>query len=409
MRPLLAGITALCIAGAALAGSSADPGVTDTTILIGGTAPISGEASSAAAVARGADAYFKYISDQGGVNGRKVSYVYRDDAYDPARTVQVVRELVQQDQVFALFNTLGTNNNLAVRDFLNQSGVPHTFIASGANTWGADFRKYPWSIGFIPSYVLEGTVYGRYVAKTFKTLKLGVLYQDDDYGRDLVAGLKKGLGRNVKQIASLVGYDPTGASVASQVAQIKASKANAFLIFAFGKFAVQAGIEAAKLGWKPKLVIVNAVASSANLMSLGDVAGAKAINKGAISIVFFKDPTDPKWAKDRGLALEQKILKKYLPSANPKDGYYVAGMASAIAMVDALKRAGKNLTRTGLMKALRTMNMKNHPLVVPGIVVKTAATDGFPMEQVTLQRWVTGKGTASGHWASFGPLLTAKS
>ncbi len=210
------------------------------------------------------------------MNKRKITYKFLDDGYDPARTVQVVRELVQQDQVFALFNTLGTNNNLAVRDFLNQSGVPQLFVASGANTFGADYRKYPWTIGFIPSYLLEGQVYGRYIVRSFPTLRLGVLYQDDAYGKDMVAGLKKGLGAKQKQIVSLVGYDPTGASVASQVAQIKASRANAYLIFAFGKFAVQAGIEAAKLGWKPKLVIVNAVASSANLMGLGDLAGAKA-------------------------------------------------------------------------------------------------------------------------------------
>ncbi len=304
---LIAFAALLVAAGTSLAGSTADPGLTDSTILIGGTSPISGEASSAAAVARGAEAYFKSVNDAGGVNRRKITYKFIDDGYDPARTVQVVRELVQQDQVFAIFNTLGTNNNLAVRDFLNQSSIPHVFVASGANTWGADYKKYPWTIGFIPSYVLEGQVYGRYIVKSFPTLKLGVLYQDDAYGKDMVAGLKKGLGTKAKQIVSLVGYDPTAASVASQVAQIKASKANAYLIFAFGKFAVQASIEAAKLGWKPKLVIVNAVASSANLMGLGDLAGGKAINKGAVSIAVLKDPTDPKWAKDRG------------PRARPQD------------------------------------------------------------------------------------------
>ena len=236
----------------------------------------------------------------GGVNKRKIVYKYLDDGYDPSKTVQVIRELVQQDQVFAIFNTLGTNNNLAVRDFLNQSGVPHVFVASGANTWGADYKKYPWTIGFIPSYVLEGVVYGRYIVKSYPTLKLGVLYQDDAYGKDMVAGLKKGLGAKQKQIVSLVGYDPTGANVASQVAQIKASKANAYLIFAFGKFAVQASIEAAKLGWKPKLVIVNAVATSANLMGLGDLAGGKSINRGAISIAVLQGSHRPEVGQGPG-------------------------------------------------------------------------------------------------------------
>ena len=408
-RVLIALAALLALAGTAFAGAAADPGISSDTILIGGTSPISGEASSAAAVARGADAYFKSVNAAGGVNKRKITYTILDDGYDPARTVQAVRELVQQDQVFAVFNTLGTNNNLAVRDFLNQAGVPQLFVASGANTFGADYKKYPWTIGFIPSYVLEGQVYGRYIVKSYPSLRLGVLYQDDAYGKDMVAGLKKGLGAKQKQIVSLVGYDPTGASVASQVAQIKASRANAYLIFAFGKFAVQAGIEAAKLGWKPKLVIVNAVASSANLMGLGDLAGAKAINRGAISIAAVKDPTDPEWAKDPGLLAAQRILKKYGPGANTKDGYYIAGMASAMSFVNVLKRAGTNPTRASVMKAARSQNQAKHPLLIPGIAVKTSAKDGFPIEQVALERWVSGKGSAQGHWSMFGPLRTAKS
>jgi branched-chain amino acid transport system substrate-binding protein len=409
MRLSIALAALLVAAGTAIAGSAADPGISSDAILIGGTSPISGEASSAAAVARGADAYFKSVNAAGGVNKRKITYKFLDDGYDPARTVQVVRELVQQDQVFALFNTLGTNNNLAVRDFLNQAGVPQLFVASGANTFGADYRKYPWTIGFIPSYILEGQVYGRYIVRNFPTLRLGVLYQDDAYGKDMVAGLKKGLGAKQKQIVSLVGYDPTGASVASQVAQVKSSRANAYLIFAFGKFAVQAGIEGAKLGWKPKLVIVNAVASSANLMGLGDLAGAKPIYRGAVSVVFLKDPTDPKWAKDPGLAQATRILKRYAPDANTKDGYYIAGMASAMSLVNVLKRAGANPTRASVMRAARSQNQPKHPLLIPGIAVKTSARDGFPIEQVALQRWVSGKGSAQGHWSVFGPLRNAGS
>lgn len=399
----------LLASATALAGSTADPGITDGTVRIGGTAPISGEASSAKAVAQGAEAYFKWVNARGGVNRRKIEYTYLDDGYDPAKTVPVVRQLVQQENVFALFNTLGTNNNLAVRDFLNQAGVPQLFVASGANTWGADFKKFPWTIGFIPSYILEGRVYGRYVVKSFPKLKLAVLYQDDAYGRDLIKGLRAGLGKNVRQIVSQVGYDPSAADVSSQVAQLKASKANAFLIFAFGKFSVQATLAAAKLGWKPKLVIVNSVASSANLLGLSEVAGAESITKDAVSIVVFKDPSDPKWTKDAGLAQERRILKRYLPGANPKDGYYVAGMTSAVALVDVLRRAGRNLTRAGVMKAARSLNIKGHPFLVPGIVVKTSPKDGFPIEQVALERWVNGKGSATGHWSMFGRLLTARS
>ena len=395
----LAGFAAL--AAVALAGSTATPGVTDTTILLGGTAPLSGEASSAAAVAKGAEAYFKYVNDRGGVLGRKIDYTYLDDAYDPARTVQDVRQLVQQSNVFAMFNTLGTNQNLAIRDFLNQSGVPQLFVASGANTWGADYKKYPWTVGYIPSYMTEAIVYGHYILKLRPKAKIAVLFQDDAYGHDLVDGLKKGLAGGKAKIVGSVGYDPTTPDVNSQVAQLKATKADTFMIFAFGKFAVQALIQTAKLGWHPQ-VFVNAVASSANLMALANLAGARAVTRGAISIVYFKDPTDPRWAKDRGILLDASILKKYVPGGNAKDGYYVAGMASAFTMVDALKKAGKNLTRAGIIKAALSLNEANNPFVVPGIVVRTSPTDHYPIDQVGLERWM---GT---HWSIFGGLATAK-
>lgn len=403
MRRKLSIVAALLLAGtgAALAATTDTPGVSGSQILIGGTAPLTGEASSAQAVSKGAEAYFKYVGAK--VNGRSISYKIVDDAYDPTRTVQAVRQLVEQDDVFAVFNTLGTNNNLAIRDYMNQQKVPQLFVASGANTWGTDYKKYPWTIGYIPSYVLEGQVYGRYVLKTRPKAKIGVLYQDDDYGHDLLAGLRLGLGKKTSLIKAQVGYDPKGADVSSQVAQLKSSGADVFMIFAFGKFSVQAFIQANKLGWRPKLVIVNAVSSSANLMTLADLTGAKALTKGAVSIVFFKDPTDPKWAKDPGLALERKILAKYAPGANAKDGYYVAGMASAYTLVNALRRAGKNLTREGVMKAVRSLNETKNPFVIPGIQVKTSATDGSPMQQVTLERWT------KGHWSIFGGILTAKS
>ncbi len=390
-------------AGAALAGPTDTPGVSSTQILIGGTAPLTGEAASAGAVSKGAQGYFDYVNARGGVFGRKISYKVEDDAYDPPRTVLAARKLVEQDGVFAIFNTLGTNNNLAIRDYLNQRKVPQLFVASGANTWGADSKKFPWTIGYIPSYVVEGQVYARYVLKTRPKAKIGVLFQDDDYGHDMIKGLRRGLGKRTSLIKAQVGYDPKGADVSSQVAQIKSSGADVFMVFAFGKFSVQALIQANKLGWRPKLVVVNAVSSSANLMTLADLTGAKAITKGAVSIAFFKDPTDPKWKKDAGLALERKILKQYVPGSNVKDGYYVAGMASAYTLVDALKKAGKNLTREGMMKAARTLNEAKNPFVIPGILVKTTAKDAFPMQQVVLERWT------KGHWSIFTGVLTARS
>jgi branched-chain amino acid transport system substrate-binding protein len=383
----------------ALAGSAGTPGVTDTTILIGGTAPLSGEASSAQAVALGADAYFKWVNSQGGVNGRTITYKYLDDAYDPAKTIQAIRQLVQQDQVLAVFNTLGTNNNLAVRDFLNQSGVPQLFAASGADILSSDYSHYPWTIGYIPTYLLEGKVYGRYVVKTKPKARIAVLYQDDEYGHELLAGLKAGLGTKARQIVAAVKYDPTSADVGSEVAQLKASKADTFMIFAFGKFAIQAFLYANKNAWRPQ-IFVNAVAASANLMQLSTVTSSKQETTGTMSIVYFKDPTDPRFAKDAGLAQFRTILKAANPSANARDGYYVAGMAEAFTLVDALKQAGKNLTRDSLMKAALNLNEANNPFVLPGIVIKTSATDHYPMQQVGLERW---NGT---NWAGVGGLVT---
>jgi branched-chain amino acid transport system substrate-binding protein len=379
-------VLVLVLSPAALAGSSADPGIGDDSILLGGTAPLSGEASSAAAVSLGADAYFKYVNARGGVNGRKIEYKVLDDAYDPGRTIQDARQLVQQDRVFALFNTLGTSNNLAIRDFLNQSSVPQLFVASGATAWGRDAKRYPWTIGYIPSYRTEGIVLARQVLKTKPKAKIAVLYQDDDYGKDLLSGFRRGLGAKARQIANAVGYDPTGADVNSQVAELRGTRADTFMVFAFGKFAIQGMIQAAKLGWRPQ-VYVNAVASSSSLMSIADLTGAKAVTKGAVSIVFFKDPSDPHWVKDPGIKLFQTIIAKYGGARDLKNGYYVAGMASAFTLVDALKKAGKSPTRAGVMAAARSLNEANNPFVLPGIVVKTSRTDPFPMQQVALQRW----------------------
>jgi branched-chain amino acid transport system substrate-binding protein len=390
-------LLALVASPIALADFAADPGISNDSILIGGTAPLSGEASSAGAVSRGAAAYFAYVNARGGVNGRKIEYKVLDDGYDPARTIQAVRQLVQQDRVFAVFNTLGTSNNLAIRDFLNQSGVPQLFVASGATTWGRDAKRFPWTIGYIPSYQTEGIVLARQVLKTKPSARIAVLYQDDDYGKDLLAGFRRGLGAKGRQLVKAVGYDPTGADVNSQVAELRATKATIFMVFAFGKFAIQAEIQAAKLGWRPQ-VYVNAVASSTSLMTIASLTGAKAVIKGAVSIVFIKDPSDPRWAKDPGIALFQRIMRA-AGARDLKNGYYVAGMASAFTLVDALRKGGKNLTRASIMAAARSLNEANNPFVVPGITVKTSSTDAFPMQQVALERWT---GT---HWSIFtGPL-----
>ncbi len=402
---LLALVTATVVgtsvlgATAATDGSAADPGVTDSSVLLGGTSPLSGPASAYASVARGAEAYFKSINAKGGVLGRTIEYKYLDDAYNPAQTVQVTRQLVEQDKVFAVFNTLGTEQNEAIRDYLNAQKVPQLFTASGATTWGADVAKYPYTIGFQPSYQAEGWVYGKFLARTKPGTKVAVLFQNDSYGKDLLLGLKRGLAKSKVKVIAAQPYEVTAADVSSQVAKLRSSKADIFAIFATPKFAIQGYVFANKLGWKPKLTIVNAVASASNIMTLASEGGTNKVAPGSVSIAFLKDPTDPKWAKDKTMVLYRALLKQYAPGANANDVYHVYGMAVAWTTVEALKKVGPNLTREALVKAVSNMNFSNNPFLLPGIALKTAGNgDHFPIEQMVLERW-GGKS-----WKSFGGL-----
>jgi branched-chain amino acid transport system substrate-binding protein len=383
----------------AFAGAAATPGVTDTTILIGGTAPFTGEASSSANVARGADAYFRWVDARGGVNGRQVSYKVVDDASDPAQTIQGVRQLVQQDQAFALFSNVGTNNNLAIRDLLNQAGVPQLFVASGAGVFGTDYQKYPWTIGYSPSYVLEGRIYARTVLKTRPKARIAVLYERDEYGKELLRGLKLGLGARQGQIVAAIPYDPTAADIGPEVTPLRATKADTFMVFAVGKLASQAFLYANKLGWHPQ-VFIGSAASSADLMTQATLTAGRKTTAGAITVGYLKDPTDPRWAKDLGLVQFRAILKGYDPAANPKDAYYVAGMAAAFTLVDALRKAGRNLTRDTLLASALSLNEANNPFVLPGVVIRTSATDRFPVQQVGLEQW------SGDHWVGIGGLVS---
>jgi branched-chain amino acid transport system substrate-binding protein len=392
-------LAALLVAGIATASTNATPGVSATAITLGSSGPLTGEAAAAAGVLRGAEGYFKYVNARGGVNGRKIDFKYLDDGYDPSRTVQNVRELIQQDSAFALFSVVGTNGNLAVRDFANAAGVPTVFSAAGATTLGRDYAKYPWTIGYLPPYGEEGELYAKHILATNgKKARVAVLYQSDDYGKDVLAGFRRGLGAKARRlIVQTVGYDPTASDVQSQVAQLKASGANTFCIFAFGKFAIQAFQYANKLGWKPQ-IYVNDVASASSIMQLSPRSTAE----GAISIVWGKDPATPQFKSDPGTALAAKIIKKYIPGGNPSDGFLTAGMAEAFTMVDALKAAGKNLTRKSLMNAVTHLNEANNPFLVPGVKVHTTPTFRFPISSVQLQRW------HSGHWVLFGGVQSAK-
>jgi branched-chain amino acid transport system substrate-binding protein len=388
----------IAASGAGAAGPQAEPGLSSNSILIGGTAPLSGEASSGGAVARGAEAYFKYVNARGGVHGRRIEYKYLDDGYDPGRTVQAVRQLVQQDRVFAVFNTLGTSNNLAIRPFLNAAKIPQLFVASGARTFGSEYRRYPWTIGYIPTYTAEGRIYAQHIVKTRPRARIAVLYQDDEYGKELLAGVRKGMGGRARQIVRTVGYEPTATDVRSQIARLKSSGADTVILITFGKFSIQSFIYLRQLNWRPKALYVNAVASSSSLMRLSPPQATQ----GAISIGFYKDPAAPSLGRDPGIRLFRTIMQRHLPGSSIRDGYYLAGMASAYTFVDTLRRAGRNPTRQKLINQAIRLREARNPFLLPGIVLRTTPTSRYPISQVRLQRWNRGS------WQLIGPLLSAK-
>jgi branched-chain amino acid transport system substrate-binding protein len=387
---------------ATTASGAGAPGVTSNQIVIGGTTPLTGLARAYSSVARGAEAYFKYVNAHGGVNKRKIKYLIRDDGYDPAKTIDQTRELVQQDKVFAIFNSLGTQQNQAIRDYLNAARVPQLFVASGATTWGKDYKRYPWTIGYQPNYVAEGTIYGRYVSKTSPKARIGVLYQNDDYGKDLLNGLRRGLGSKGGRIVARQSYEPSDADVGSQIARLKSARANTLMIFATPVFAIQSYVHARKLGWRPK-VFVNAVSSASNIMGLASAcSGCRKVTEGSISIVFLKDPTDARWAKDPGVTLYRSLMKKYNRAGNWKDVYNVYGMSAAHTFVQALKRAGKNPTRESIMRAATHLNVRNDPFLLPGVSVRTGVGDHFPLDQAKLERYHNGR------WVAFGGLFRVR-
>jgi branched-chain amino acid transport system substrate-binding protein len=395
-------LCALALATAASGAGTSTPGVTPTQIVIGGTVPMTGVASAFKTVGLGAEYYFKYVNAHGGVNHRKIKYILYDDQYDPAQTMAKTRELVEQDHVFAIFNSLGTEHNLATRPYLNAVGVPQLFVASGATTFGTDYKQYKWTIGYQPNYRAEGTIYGRYVAKTAPKSKIAVLYQNDDYGKALVNGLARGLGKHANQVVSKQSYNADDPDIRSQVTRLKAAKANTLMIFATPQFAIQAYRYAYQDAWHPK-VYVNVVSSASNIMNLSVLASSKKEVEGSISIDFVKDPNDPRWKKDPGIKLYRSIMKRYKDKGiNANDPYNVYGMSVAHTFVQALKQAGKNPTRDSIMNAATHLNIRNDPFLIPGVVIHTSPSDHFPIDQARLERWHKGR------WVSFGGIFRVR-
>jgi branched-chain amino acid transport system substrate-binding protein len=290
------------------AGSQQVVGVTDTTILLGGTHPFSGPASGYSSIGKGAKAYFDYVNDRGGVNGRKITYKDMDDAYSPPQTVQIVRQLVDGDHVFAIFNSLGTPTNTQVRPYLNENKVPQLFVATGATTWGADASKYPWTIGWQPDYQDESAIYAKYLIQTKKDAKIGVLYQNDDYGKDYLNGLTSSLGSRSKQIVKSLSYETSDPDVSSQMASLKNAGADTVFIFATPKFSTQALVAISQAGWKP-LIFLNNVSNSQTVMRAATKSGGPQATNGVITTEYLKDPSDLDQQNDAGVKLEKEILE----------------------------------------------------------------------------------------------------
>jgi branched-chain amino acid transport system substrate-binding protein len=375
------------------------PGVTPTTVLLGGTVPLSGPAAAFGTLAPGANAYFKYVNARGGVHGRKIVYKYVDDGYEPARTVQATRELVQQDGVFALFGSVGTENNLAVRPFLNQLKVPQLFVGDGSSNI-ADPRRYPWTMGYLPSYVGEGAMYGRNLARTKPQARIAVLVENSALGKDLLAGLRRGLGGKGRIVAT-ESHSPIDPDVNSQIASLRSSRADTLVLFTTPQYVIQSFIGINKLGWRPQ-VFVSSISIEPTVMRIATLSTGKRTTDGAISMAWLKDPTNPRWTRDRGVRLYGQIMRRYHPEGRLSDVYHYAGMSFAFTMVNALRRAGRNLTRAGLLRAATHLQETDNPFLLPGITVQTSPTNYYPISKAQLYRY------RSGRWQPFSGLLGAR-
>ena len=389
------------LATGALALPSSTPGVTPTEILIGGTVPLSGSASAFGTVGPGANAYFKYVNAHGGVFGRKIRYLWRDDGYDPSRTIDATRELVQQDKVYAIFNTVGTEHNVAIRAYLNALKVPQIFGGTGASVVARGHKSYPWTMGYLPSFEGEGAIYGRYVVQHRPKARIAVLYENSDYGRDLLNGLERGLAKKRSRIVAKATYEVTDSDVNSQIAKLRRSKADTFMLFALPLQAIQSFVYAYKLKWRPQ-IFVSAVSIEPRVMGIARAATNGRATNNALSVAFVKDPTSPAWRKDKAVALYRKIMKRYFPGGKQGDVYNWYGMTVAFSMVDALRHAGRNPTRESLRRAMTHMDERNNPFLLPGVTVKTSPSNYFPMAKARMVRY------RKNVWVLFGPLVNAR-
>ena len=383
-------------ASSALAEKKYGPGASDLEIKIGQTMPYSGPASAYGTIGKSEVAYFKMINDQGGIKGRKVNLISLDDGYSPPRTVEQIRKLVEEEEVLFTFQTLGTLTNTAIHKYMNAKKVPQLFVSTGATKWG-DPQHFPWTMGWQPTYQLESHIYAKYLLQNKPDAKIGILYQNDDGGKDYLKGFHDGLGNKAaKMIVAEVSYEVSDASVDTQIVTLQGSGADVFFHITIPKFAAQAIRKAYDIGWRPLYFISNVSASIASVLQ---PAGLEK-SVGLVSSAYLKDPTDPAWKDDKAIRDYVAFMKKYYPDGNPDDNLNVYGYAAAQTLVQVLKQCGDDLTRENVMRQAANLKDLEVPGLLPGIRINTSPTDFYPIEQVQLMRF-DGK-----TWVRFGELMS---
>ena len=385
---------ALAVAFPVAAQKKYDPGASDSEIKIGNTNPYSGPASAYGTIGKSIAAYFKMLNEQGGINGRKVNFVTYDDGYSPPRTVEMARKLVEQDGVLFVFQTLGTPSNTAIHKYMNMKKVPQMHVATGATKWN-DPKNYPWTMGWQPNYQSEARAYAQHILATKPNAKIGVLYQNDDYGKDYLKGFHDGLGGKKNMIVKEVSYEVSDPTVDSQIVQLQASGADVFFNITTPKFAAQAIRKAYDIGWKP-VHYLNNVSNS-----VGSVLTPAGLEKsvGIISSAYIKDATDSRWADDKAIAQWREFMKKYYPDGNQADVFNVYGYSVAQTIAQVLRQCGDNLTRENVMRQAASMKGWRPETLLPGITITTSSDDFAPIQQVQLERF-NGK-----QWELFGEVL----
>jgi branched-chain amino acid transport system substrate-binding protein len=400
----------------AFGGAAATHGVTAKSITIGGTFPLTGPAASYAPIPLGMKAYFSYVNArraskaqdparQRGVFGRQLIWKYYDDGYNPANTALLTRRLVEQDHVFATVGALGTEPQLAVREYMNQQKVPEALVSTGATEFSSQYKQYPWTIGWQPDYIAEGRLYGLHVKANQRNKKIGVIYQNDAYGQDYLYGFRAALGKTYadENIVAQEAIEPTATSAASQLTRIKASGAQVFAVFQLPTPTVRSIATGKALGFNPDAIYMNSVANVKPAIDAMVASAGAAYTNGIISIQYQKDPQDPKWANDPGMKLYRSIIAKYSGGANADDPQVLYGVAKADTFVQALYKAGKNPTRASLMNALTSLDTTS-VFLLPGMRMKTSKTDHFVISQMQLQRL----NSATKIFVPFGKLIEGR-